>query len=312
MVALIGSAVIVAVLLVSLATWLRSSRVPPRVTEITQLTNDGELKYPPLFADGPRLYFRKGPFGRSPFLYQVSSTGGDTSQVLSQMNFMMDISKDRSEFLGAEPTAAMTDFPIWIVPLPTGAPRRLGSITGQDATWSPDGQKIAYAKGQELYVTSRDGSDSHKIITVEGRPVWIRWSPIKNVLRFTQTGATGGSLWEFPLTGVIFIPCFRIGVVSLRNVAGIGLPMANITSSTRTVRDDTIFGRLAKVEDFSARAVVNQCDSLQALWNSPVRYLSETVQEYLSTPSLRVAKCKGTMPDRSSTFRICRALLPKG
>jgi Tol biopolymer transport system component len=116
---------------------------------------------------------------------------------------MIDISQDRSEFLAAEVSAPMEDTPIWIVPLPAGAPHRLGGIVGHDATWSPDGEKIAYGKGRELYLTSKEGSDSHKIVAVEGWPFWIRWSPDGRTLRFSQTGTTSNSesLWRVSLDG---------------------------------------------------------------------------------------------------------------
>jgi serine/threonine protein kinase len=128
---------------VSLAIWTGSSPLPPRVTEIRQLTNDGQTKYPPFFTDGPRIYFREGTLGHF-VLYEVSSAGGETVKVPSQIATMMDISPDRSEFLAAEATAPMTDTPIWIMPLPAGAPHRLGAIVGHDVRWSPDGEKIAY------------------------------------------------------------------------------------------------------------------------------------------------------------------------
>jgi len=207
--------VVVAILLsivagvASLAIWLRRSPTPPRVTEITQLTNDGQTKFPPLFTDGPRLYFREGTPGHF-VLYQVSSAGGETVQVPSQFTSMLDISPDRSEFLAGNFTAPLADFPLWIVPLPAGAPRRFGNITGHDASWSPDGQKIAYAKGHELYSTSGNGSDSRKIVAVDGWPFSIRWSPDGKALRFSQVDATtnSSSLWEVSLDGSNLHPLF--------------------------------------------------------------------------------------------------------
>jgi serine/threonine protein kinase/Tol biopolymer transport system component len=195
-------AVFVFVGLASLAMWLRSSPVLPRLIEMRQLTNDGHTKFTPLFTDGPRLYFREG----SPtnfVLYQVSSTGGDTARVPSQFMTMMDISPNRSEFLAADATAPQTEFPIWIMPLPAGAPRRLGDITGHDATWSRDGGRIAYAKGREIYSTSAQGGDSHKIATVGGLPGWIRYSPDGKTLRFTLTDESNNatSLWEVSADG---------------------------------------------------------------------------------------------------------------
>jgi eukaryotic-like serine/threonine-protein kinase len=201
---MIGVAVLILVGLASLAMWLRSSPAPPRLIETTQLTNDGHTKYPPLFTDGPRLYFREGSPGHF-VLYQVSSAGGESAQVPSQFTNMMDISPNRSEFLAGtgEPPGPQTDIPIWIVPLPVGAPRRLGDLVGHGATWSRDGERIAYAKGNELYSTSGDGSDSRKITTVAGWPSWIRWSPDGKTLRFTQSDSASNtlSLWEVSLDG---------------------------------------------------------------------------------------------------------------
>ena len=200
--AVIGIAILVFVALASIAGWLRSSPVSLRVTEIRALTSDGLTKYPPLFTDGPRLYFREGPLGAF-VLYQVSSAGGETVQVPTQVTTMLDISPDRSEFLAGTFTAPQVDVPLWVVPLPAGAPHRLSSFYGHDATWSPDGQKIAYAKARELDLTSENGSDTHKIVGVEGWPFWIRWSPDGKTLRFSQSGATANSnsLWEVSLDG---------------------------------------------------------------------------------------------------------------
>jgi len=186
----------------SIAIWLRPPSVPPHITEIRQLTNDGQTKFPPLFSDGPRIYFRKGSSGHF-LLYQVSSAGGETIQVPSPVTSMLDISPDRSRFLAADFTGPQVDAPIWIVPLPAGAPHRLGNITGHDATWSRDGQQIVYAKSHGLYLTSADGSESHTVATVEGWPFAIQWSPEERTLRFSQwdTKTDSYSLWEVSSRG---------------------------------------------------------------------------------------------------------------
>ena len=62
----------------------------------------------------------------------------------------------------------------------------MGEIYGHDAAWSPDGQEIAYLKGNELYLVNSDGTQSHKLVTFPGRltlPLWPqdhnapRWAP---------------------------------------------------------------------------------------------------------------------------------------
>jgi serine/threonine protein kinase/Tol biopolymer transport system component len=182
--------------------WLRSSPSQLRISDIKQLTNDGHAKFPPLFSDGPRLYFREGTPGTF-LLFQVSSAGGDTSQVASQFTSVLDISPDRSEFLAGNFTGPLlTDVPVWVVPLPAGTPHRFGSLAAHEVTWSPDGRRIAYAKGHDLCLAAGDGGDAHKIVTVQDWPYFIRWSPDGKMLRFSQTSAPSShSIWEVSLDG---------------------------------------------------------------------------------------------------------------
>jgi serine/threonine protein kinase len=181
--------------------WLSSSTSQLHVSDINQLTSDGHAKYPPLYSDGPRLYFREGTPGNF-LLFQVSSAGGDTLQVPSQFTSVLDISPDRSEFLAGNFTALQTDVPIWVVPLPAGSPHRFSNISAHEATWSPDGRTIAYATGHELYLADNIGGDSRKVVAVDGWPLFIRWSPDGKALRFTQQGATSDSLsvWEVSIS----------------------------------------------------------------------------------------------------------------
>ena len=190
-------------------TWLRSSSSQLRVSDIKQLTNDGHTKFPPLYTDGPRLYFREGIPGYF-LLFQVSSAGGDTLQVPSPFTSMLDISPDRSEFLAGNFTAPQTDVPIWVVPLPAGSPHRFANISAHETTWSPNGSTIAYATGHELYLAAADGTAVRRIAPVEGWPLFIRWSPNGKVLRFTQQGATTAltSLWEVSVDGSNLHPVF--------------------------------------------------------------------------------------------------------
>jgi Tol biopolymer transport system component len=153
------------------------------------------------FSDGPRLYFREGTSGAF-LLFHVSSAGGDTLQVASQFTSVLDISPDQSGFLAGNFTAPLTDVPIWVVPLPAGTPHRFGSLVAHEVTWSPDGRSIVYAKGHDLCLSAGDGTDDHKILTVEGWPFFIRWSPDGKALRFTQESASSSrSMWEVSLDG---------------------------------------------------------------------------------------------------------------
>ena len=78
-----------------------------------------------------------------------------------------------------------TDVPIYILPLPAGLPRRVGDILAHDASWSPNGEQIVYARGNELFLAKPDGSESRRLVTLTGPASWPRWSPDGKILRFT-------------------------------------------------------------------------------------------------------------------------------
>ena len=55
--------------------------------------------------------------------------------------------------------------PLWIVPLPTGESRRLGTIEGQDGSFFPDG-RIVFAQQTGLFTAEKDGSNVRKLLAV--------------------------------------------------------------------------------------------------------------------------------------------------
>lgn len=162
--------------------WLQHTEVAvPQLVSITQLTRDNLEKGRDLATDGPRLYFIEGIDGR-PVLAQVPSAGGEvahspvellgigiddatpsTSEVLAQ-NFTTSEGTLISEAQGG----------MWVIPVPAGSPRRLGSFVANDhgGAWSRDAMQLVYATGHDLYLAKRDGSNSRKVATVEG---WVRY-----------------------------------------------------------------------------------------------------------------------------------------
>ena len=84
-----------------------------------------------------------------------------------------------------------------------GSRHRLGNIVSSAASWSADGQTIAFAKGGTLNLARSDGSGTHTILTLDGKPSWIRWSPDAKKLRFTVADLKTGSesLWEAAADG---------------------------------------------------------------------------------------------------------------
>jgi serine/threonine protein kinase/Tol biopolymer transport system component len=177
-----------AILLLLLAAgfWLRSPLPPPRVLSTTQITNDNLFKRD-IVTDGPRVYFEESVKGRG-VLSQVSAAGGEVVQIPTPfLNAeVLDVTPDRSELLvlsyaDTEPTLGSRGS-LWILPMPAGSPRRLAESFG--AHWSPDGERLVYSNGHDLYVAKRDGSGARKLATIPGYALSARFSPDSRRLRF--------------------------------------------------------------------------------------------------------------------------------
>ena len=184
-----------------LSYWLTRPLMPPKVSGYTRITNDGRAKkfridaFPVIVTDGLRLYFAESAdSGMRSTLNQASASGGETSPVptpFKQDIELSDIASNRSDLLLQTFVAGESEMPFWILPALGGVPRRLGDVMGRDGAWSPDGQRIAYAKGLQLYVCKADGTETRKLVAAPGPVRRPRWSPRGGLLRFT-VGNRGG------------------------------------------------------------------------------------------------------------------------
>jgi serine/threonine protein kinase len=194
-------AALLAVIL-AVALWrLLSPAQPPKVTGITQITHDGIDKFGPL-TDGVRIYFG-GAADTHLQIFQVSVNGGDVAPVATPFTsvYPSDISPDHSALLIANSLSeGVNGFSI--LPLPAGSPRQL-PFTAQDATWSPDGQKLGVGKGSDLYLAKSDGTNFHQLASLQGTVANTRFSPDGTRIRFTLADAINStsSLWEVGTDG---------------------------------------------------------------------------------------------------------------
>ena len=187
----------------------------PKILRHVQLTSDGQQKLLPdmfdhmtLVTDGGRLYFKTGGFFTGN-LAQVSATGGETVPIPTpfEIRRLLDISPNGSKVLVLRFSEVQNEYPLWVLPLLGGSPRRLGDVLAHDATWFPDGQKILYAHGNDLYLAKGDGTESRKFVTAAGRPYRLRWSPDGSRLRFTVLQTDNAlSLWEVAGDGTSLHP----------------------------------------------------------------------------------------------------------
>ena len=181
----IAAAVVAVALPAALFVWWRQPPAVPVVEAVTRLTSDGEVKANSgrLETDGSRIYFGEGTLG-SYRIMQVAATGGPTAIIPTRLaNFQFTaLSQDGSYLLGAAGDAFA--LPFWAVPLPSGEPRRLGSIVSQDADLFPDG-RILFCLGSDINVAEKDGSQPRKLLGVDGLPVDPSVSPDGERLVFT-------------------------------------------------------------------------------------------------------------------------------
>jgi len=173
----------------------------PAVVATVRLTNDGARKYS-LVTDGVRLYFS----GRGR-LFQASVDGGETTEVATGLKEvdLYDISQHGSQLLvsaGVQGSPAV-ERALWTISLPSGNPHRLGEIKALWASWSHDGQHVAYALNDGVYLAKKDGTEIRKLTGVPGIPEKLQFSPDGGRIRFDvhDSRRNLASIWEADTNG---------------------------------------------------------------------------------------------------------------
>jgi Tol biopolymer transport system component len=203
---MVGAISASAILLVTLGLWLSSPRPPLKVSGALQITNDGQGK---LLAgtDGSRLYLQyiSSVLAGSSSIGQVASTGGEVVPISAPSLSMriLSVSPDGSSLLVSDEPGTAFDGPLWALSVLGGLPRRLGETLGHAGVWTPDGQRLVYAKGDDLFLAKSDGSESQILVHLTGWPSAPQWSQDGKFLRLTlqdqKTNAT--ALWEVSAAG---------------------------------------------------------------------------------------------------------------
>jgi Tol biopolymer transport system component len=175
----------------------------PRVTSVTKITHDGVSKTN-LLSDDSNLYVTEWPAARH-VIAKVSLHRSDRSLVSSPFSNLqaLDLSPDRTRLLVAPIQGGSGDSEFWTLPVASGSPQRLGSLTGRDASWSVDGQLLAFGKGSVLYLASATGAGARELFTANGAVFAPRFSPDGQRIRFTVGDAAQNktTLWEIGRDG---------------------------------------------------------------------------------------------------------------
>ena len=194
-----------ALLVIAALLYLQSRPLPPpKVSGYVPITHDGNPKYL-VGTDGARLYFG-GYTSAGPLIAQVSIAGGEAAPVAVPAPTMslLAVSPDGATLLVADEVGQTeTHGPLWAVPVLGGSPRKLGDADGQAGAWSPDGQRIVYADGPDLFLANSDGSDPHKLVSAPDTALDPVWALDGSVIRFRVGGffSSAGSLWQVSVNG---------------------------------------------------------------------------------------------------------------
>jgi serine/threonine protein kinase/Tol biopolymer transport system component len=202
----LAAVAILALLLATLPFLLRSSAGLLEIGTSAQITNDGRGKVL-AGTDGSRLYlqYASSLAGNSSPIGQVSTSGGDVVPISAPTLSMqiLGVSPDGNSLLVSDQPGTAFDGPLWALPVLGGMPRRLADAMGHAGAWSPDGSRLVYAKGNELFLAKGDGTESQSLAPMSGWPANLLWSPDGSALRFTlkdqKTNAT--ALWEVSAAG---------------------------------------------------------------------------------------------------------------
>src|SRR5712664_1740493 len=207
--ALLGGLAAVAVSVTALVYWFVPPLPSPKVSGYVQITHDACPKFL-MGTDGSRLYLQEQAQGISFPIAQVSAAGGQVAPIpaSSATLIVLNVSPDGSDLLVADRPGTVSDGPLSALPVLGGSPRRLADTAGHDGAWSPDGKKLVYAKGKELHLADGDGTESHRLASLSGRPLGPAWSPDGSLIRFAvfDPNTRVSSLWQVSADGTNLRP----------------------------------------------------------------------------------------------------------
>jgi len=201
--------IVAGVLFVLLAAFLivvyrEATLPPPRIVATRQLTHTRLPKTGLLVTDGSRVYFAEQRSGHHVALAQVSTTGGEVSEIPTEISnriFPMGISPSGSELL----ILGGPGLNYWIQPIPSGPPRHSPVPTGsRNPRWAWDGTLLYPSpNGRELYTVSEDGTQRKGVLTAPS--IYIanpKLSPDRKCFRFSAAQRPFWGHWDIMESGV--------------------------------------------------------------------------------------------------------------
>jgi eukaryotic-like serine/threonine-protein kinase len=171
--------------------WWRTPPAVPVVEALTQLTEDGQTKFS-MSTDGSRIYFTEGAQEASR-IAQVSVTGGSVAPVQTNLTspILFAGTSDGSTLLVSSQVEIDKPGDLFLLAMPAGDPRRLRIPWTGALDLFPDG-RVIHTNGNDVFITSKDGSSTRKLYSFSGRVRDVEVSPDgKRVLVIMEPAADG-------------------------------------------------------------------------------------------------------------------------
>ena len=187
--------------------WLSWPPLPPRITNIRPLGLDlGPESSGPIgqtwATDGVRLYYVALEEGRWR-IRQVPVSGGESVEVPTPFRsgvMLCGFLRKQSALLALAYDPGEGDYSAWLVPVPQGAPRLVGSLRAAFMAPSPDEEHLLFVHGSRILLARADGSEARPLLDVPGIGGSIRWAPDGRRFRFGGRGPAGHEgeryIWE--------------------------------------------------------------------------------------------------------------------
>jgi serine/threonine protein kinase len=199
--AVLGTAAAAVILLIAALVWLRGRGRPPELTGQRLISTFAGVHRSPTFSpDGSIVAFANFVDG-VPQIWIENLAQGEPVQITSG-----NLPASRPRWSPKNDQIVFNRLQaIWSVP-PLGGPARPIIDSGRNASFSGDGERLVFERGQEIWVAKSDGSDAHLVEKTPFDPFNMDRHPAlspdgKWIVSFRTEIGPHGDLWVIPAEG---------------------------------------------------------------------------------------------------------------
>jgi Tol biopolymer transport system component len=167
--------------------------------QFVQLTDDGRSKNH-FRTDGRMLYFDESE-GDGLGAFSVPLSGGQPQDISVSVSnpVIQDVSRDGKQLLVTSAQGLEQGHQLWVVPSKGGTARQVGTLTCEEARWSPDNRRVACVNGTAILIADSDGTHVRILTSLTSTPFNVTWAPDGGSLIFVLSefnDPARGSAWQ--------------------------------------------------------------------------------------------------------------------